>query len=140
MDTRFGYGQINANREGNKNLDPKWWLPIGYERIYAYGYTQVKISHGAHCKNWKSKHSVIWEQAHGKIPEGHVIIFADGNKRNFDLDNLLLVSKAERAAMNSLGLIFPDKELTETGKAVAGLKLLINRRERDVKKSKSSRT
>jgi hypothetical protein len=74
---------------------------------------------------WKSKHAIIWEQAHGPIPKGHVIIFADGNKLNMDLENLLLVSRSEIVYMNHEGLISTNPEFTKTGKLVAKLKLLI---------------
>ena len=33
-------------------------------------------------------HDVIWEEFHGAIPAEHQIIFRDGNKRNFALENL----------------------------------------------------
>ncbi|MDR0639231.1 MAG: HNH endonuclease [Spirochaetaceae bacterium] len=80
---------------------------------------------------WKKKHIAIWEAANGPVPQGHVVIFADGNKSNFDLDNLLLVSRQEFMIMNHLKLIFPDKEATKAGKLVADLILLINRKKRE---------
>ena len=32
-----------------------------------------------------------WKQYNGEIPEGHVIIFLDGNKQNCDIENLACV-------------------------------------------------
>jgi hypothetical protein len=104
--------------------------PVGTERIDE-GYAEVKI---ARPNVWKLKHHIIWEAAHGPVPKGHVIMFADGNKRNFDQDNLLLVSRKELATMNRFGLIFPDKELTKAGKVVAEFKLLIGCREQEARK------
>jgi hypothetical protein len=94
------------------------------------GYAEVKTGHSV----WERKHTVIWKTANGKIPKGHVVIFADGNTRNLSLDNLLLVSRKELAVMNKNGLIFPHKGLTMTGKAIADLKMAITKRKRKVKK------
>jgi hypothetical protein len=105
--------------------------PVGSERLNLNGYTDVKI---AFPSVWKPKHHVIWEAANGPVPEGHQIMFADGNKSNFALDNLLLVSFKELSLMNRFGLVFPDSELTKTGKAIAGLNLLASRRKRGLKK------
>jgi hypothetical protein len=101
-------------------------LPDKTERKYG-GYIYVKIGKP---DKWKSKHSLIWEAANGPIPKGHTVIFADGNKSNFDLDNLLLVSRSELAVMNNLRLIFPDKDLTKAGKKIAALNLQISECER----------
>jgi hypothetical protein len=45
---------------------------------------------------WRPKHHLVWESHHGQpIPKGHAVIFGDGNNRNFDPDNLILVSRAQ---------------------------------------------
>jgi hypothetical protein len=90
-------------------------------------------------KNWRFKYDVIWEKTYGKIPRRRVVIFADGNKRNFDPDNLILVSRGELAVMNHLGLITANRDLTLAGKAAADIKMLIADRKRGVKKRKKSR-
>jgi hypothetical protein len=115
---------------------PWTYKPVGTERTNSDGYIDVRIRNpsGKPWKNWKAKHRLIWEKAHGKIPRGHVVIFADGDKRNFALDNLLLVSRSEHAVMNRRALRAPDAELTKAGKAVADIKLLIAERKRGAKK------
>ena len=50
---------------------------------------------------------------------GHKVIFADGNKRNFDIDNLILVSDSEALIMNANKLRYENKELTKTGALIA---------------------
>jgi hypothetical protein len=114
-----------------KKCNWKKGYDIGRERI-DQGYVVVKVSNkkNAGNKNRKAKHTAIWEAAHGKVPKGHVVIFADGNKRNFDLDNLMLVSRRELAVMNTLGLIANDKELTAVGKTIADVKLAVGKRKR----------
>lgn len=41
----------------------------------------------------------IWKQAHGAIPEGHVIAFKDYDPMNCKLDNLLCLSRADHFAL-----------------------------------------
>ena len=43
---------------------------------------------------WKLKQRYVWEKHHGPIPPGHRICFLDGNQKNLDLDNLILVPTA----------------------------------------------
>lgn len=103
--TTFKKGNIPQNHK-----------PIGSERINVYGYSEIKV---ADSTRWKLKHRYIYEQNFGPIPKGYDVVFADRNKQNFDLDNLILVSKAEKLFMNNNGLIFQDKELTKTGHLIA---------------------
>ena len=67
---------------------------IGSERLRNTGkniYIEVKISHS----EWRLKHHLVWEKAHGTVPENHFICFVDGDNRNFNLDNLKAVSLEE---------------------------------------------
>jgi hypothetical protein len=123
-------------RPGQRPLNK---MPVGAERINGDGYVDVRIHNptGKKWKNWKPKHRIIWERAYGKIPRGHVVIFADGNRLNVTLDNLMLVSRGELAVMNRRGLVSNDKDLTRAGKTIADIKLLITKRKRGAKKKKS---
>jgi hypothetical protein len=109
---------------------------IGTEREKK-DFTEVKIGKGKY--GWKFKHRLIWEAANGPVPDGHAVIFADGDKTNFDPDNLILVSPEENIVMIFNGLITPDRDLTKAGKAVAALKLLIADRERKIGKRRIRR-
>lgn len=101
-------------QKGNKTSNTK---PIGSERIDAKNhYLYIKI---AEPNKWQLKHRYLYEQKYGKIPKGYNLIFADGDKYNFDLDNLVLVSNAELLIMNKKGLYKKNKELTKTGSLVA---------------------
>lgn len=96
--------------------------PIGTEKMLGDGYIWVKVDNQPNVKkivNWKQKHRLLWEQEHGPIPEGSKLLFADGNRENVTLDNLILVTKAEAFIMNKRGLIKEDPELTKTGALVA---------------------
>lgn len=150
-DGRFRPGSIPPNK-GRKGYCPegckKSWFkpghrpankkPVGTERINADGYVDVRIRNpsGKRHKNWKAKHRIIWETANGrKVPRCHAVIFADGNKLNFALNNLLPVSRSELAVMNRLGLISNNEALTRAGKTAADIKLKIAELRRKAKKS-----
>lgn len=90
--------------------------PVGSERINVEGYSEIKIKEP---NKWILKHRYIYEQHYGKIPDGYNVMFADKNRQNFDIDNLILVSKHEDLIMNRKKLIYEDKELTKSGHLVA---------------------
>jgi hypothetical protein len=112
--------------------------PVGAERINGYGYVEIKVADNP--SRWRKKHVLIWEKENGKTPKGHRVIFADKNKYNFALENLLLISMKELAVMNSLKFISNSMDLTKTGKAIADLTMAINARKRGMRKNKKSRT
>lgn len=87
-------------------------LPVGTETMRSDGYVRIKI---AEPSKWRYKHVFVWESKNGKKPLKHVIVFADQNRRNFDLDNLILVSQEELFICNTKGLLFPDKQLSKSG-------------------------
>lgn len=79
-------------------------------------------------ENWVQKHRLIYEEAHGKIPDGHYVTFLDGDRTNFDLNNLALVSKEEHATLNRQGLRYPYAECTRVGLTIAKVKIISKRR------------
>jgi hypothetical protein len=117
-------GKQTQFKKGQKGWNYK---PVGTERVNRDGYVEIKI---ADPKTWKSKHIIIWEEANGPVPKGHVVIFADGNQQNVTLDNLLLISRRELVIMNKRGLISNDVELTKAGVVVADIYLKIGERKR----------
>lgn len=62
-------------------------------------YHEGKLSYTELKENWKPKHRVIYEQAFGKIPQGNIVIFLDGNIENFDINNLYCVNRATHGMM-----------------------------------------
>lgn len=97
--------------------------PIGYERTRKDGYIEVKVkmrkSSPNTNDNFKLKHRLVWEKEYGPIPEGHMVIFLDGDNRNFELSNLALISFAEHAQMIKQGLRSNIPEATKTGMLIA---------------------
>ena len=53
--------------------------------------------------------------------KAYVIVFADGNKQNFDLDNLVLVDRKIKLMAKNKRLFYKDKDLTKTGLLIAEL-------------------
>ena len=127
----FMPGHVPANKSKKSIPSPKR-SPVGTERTHQ-GYIEIKT---ADPSVWEKKHSAAWKAANGKrkVPKGHAVIFADGNKKNFSPDNLMLVSRGELAVMNNLGLICSRKDLTAAGKTIADLKMAIGRRKKTKKR------
>ena len=110
-------GYIGANKTSfKKGTIPPNQVPIGTESITKGGYIKVKVGEP---NKWKLKQRYIYEQHYGEIPKDCNVIFADKNIRNFDINNLILVSKAEMLILNKNKLIFEDKELTKVGVNIA---------------------
>ena len=104
-----GTGNITTFKKGNI---PANKMKVGEDVITTDGYVKTKI---AEPNVWEYKHKLIWAEAHGPVPEKHSVIFADGNKLNLSIDNLLLVSRAELLMLNRRKLISENSELTKTG-------------------------
>lgn len=91
---------------------------VGDIVLASVGYYKVKV---AEPDVWEFCHIREWQQAHGEVPEGMMVSFKDGNRENWHLDNLMLITKGENAVMNTLHLRFDRAEATESGLLVAKL-------------------
>lgn len=139
IDARFQKGQVSHNK-GQKMTEelyrkaqptmfkkgelPHNTLPVGAEVITDDGYIKVKVSDRRDIParfNWKLKHRLVWEEAHGPIPEGHVIVFLDRNRQNVDIDNLACVSRKIYKIVNQKGFASTDPEITKMGIRLAEL-------------------
>jgi hypothetical protein len=89
---------------------------------------------------WRLKHIVLWEQAHGKpVPEGHYIVFGDGDKRNFTPENLFCVTAAQSAMRITMKLQGATPELAAAGVALAKLYAQINEKKKNKKRKNQHR-
>lgn len=102
------YSRGTEFKKGNRPVN---WKPVGSERITKDGYLEVKI---AEPRTWRAKHLVEWEKANGPVPAGCAVMFADGNKQDISLDNLVLVTRKQLAVLNKIKLLQKDKALNET--------------------------
>lgn len=109
--------------------------PIGTEQMHD-GYTFIKT---AQPNKWTPKHKFIWEEKNGPIPTGDIILFADGNKSNFNLDNLIKVNKKEFLHLNYFRLRFNDPEYTKVGIAIAKVIIKTKERQKEFSDEKSEK-
>jgi hypothetical protein len=124
-----GLYNVGGNKTSFKpGQSPLNYKPVGYERVDREGYVLVKVQDdGPWHKRWRHKHKVVWEQAYGPIPKGHVVLFADQNRENIDLDNLILIPKSTLSTLNKKGLLHSDADLTRTGIIIADIYQKISR-------------
>lgn len=126
FDTSFTFKQIRTLKDklklksglnGKNGVFPRE-RPIGYEFKKPTGYIYVKAGKG---DNWVPKQRYVYEQYYGKIPEGYSVVFANSNKEDFDIDNLILVKEKELLVASKSHLFSDDKEITESGLLIAKL-------------------
>lgn len=110
--TSFKKGNVPANHKS-----------VGSERTDKDGYTLVKT---AEPDRWELKQRIIYEKNKGKIPKGEMVIFLDGDRGNFDINNLELVSRNKLLTLNRNNLIKDDADMTRIGINIADVILKIN--------------
>ena len=111
---------------------PPNYVPVGTEKVRpSNGYVWVKI---AEPKKWRMKQLLVWEEAHGPIPEGYKVYFKDGDRQNCELDNLMLIEQRVLGSLNRQGLSKFRGELADTAVNVARLSVAAN----DAKRRKRS--
>ena len=79
--------------------------PLFSERYGSGGYIEIKyadIPHGTRNQNWKTKQVYVYEQYYNVEVDGKkdAVIFLDGNRYNFDINNLMLVSRRVLTVIN----------------------------------------
>ena len=123
---RFRKGQLPVNARG---------VPVGSERVDRQGYTWVKVAERPRPKeggcgrtndNWRAKHLIAWEEANGRpVPPGAMVVFADGDRGNFDPGNLVAVPRSLWAVISRCRIPFADRETLEAAMDVARAKSAI---------------
>lgn len=92
------------------------------------GYYKIKV---AEPNVWEFCHIKAWKEKNGEIPKGMMVCFKDGNKENWNAENLMLITKSENAVMNQLKLRFDRAEATESGLLVAKLYCEVQKRRKE---------
>lgn len=121
----FKKGSIPSNKgtkglvKANKTSFKKGNIPQNVRKVGSISYRKDKNGrHYAHIKvaepnKWKMLHVYVWEQKYGNLPKGHCIIFKDKDTLNTNINNLMLISRAELARLNQK-YSHIDKSLKET--------------------------
>jgi hypothetical protein len=120
-----------------KGQRPRNWQPVGTIKMNTDGYLLMKVKDdslavagvGGSSTNWMFVHRMVWEQAHGPIPEGYRIWWKDGDHTNNDLENLELLSGRDHMMRTSIHTLLP-KPLVELMQAHNMVKREINRIEK----------
>ena len=86
-------------------------------------------------RTWQLKSRVVWEREHGKIPNGYNVKFIDGNKRNFDINNLMLVKQSVMLRINQSHSMTDNADLNKSIIMVETLKDAIRQKERKQKEN-----
>lgn len=87
---------------------PTNWRPVGSTRILKDGYIEIKVKEP---NQWTLKHIAVWTGKNGEIPNGHCLVFKDGDKKNCDIHNLELLSRNANLQINILSHADDSKEL-----------------------------
>jgi hypothetical protein len=131
-DTKFKKGNVSSNKgqkmseEQKKKIEHTWfkkgqkplnYCEVGTERVNVEGYVEVKITN----RKWGFKHRLVWEQHHGPIPKGYVIIFLDGNTQNCDINNLRMIKRSLCQKLLNLKMRSKDALVTNAGATIVEL-------------------
>lgn len=101
-------------------------LPSGTEYVKDDGMVLVKLGNGY----WEYKQRYLYEQYHGvKLTNKDYIIFLDGDRTNFNIDNLKRVSNRVAGQFANIKLEAKSKEIIEAALISAELDVLIKEAE-----------
>lgn len=124
----FDAGGRSAETQFKHGQRPHTWNPIGHERLTKEGYLQRKVSDtGVTRRDYVAVHRLVWIEHNGPAPAGYAVVFRDGNNRNFDIDNLELVSRADLMARNTVHRL--PKEVSLAVQMLGALRRKINEQE-----------
>jgi len=102
------------------------YKPIGSERLSKEGYLERKVNDDLPLQGrWKQVHRIVWEEANGTVPKGHIVGFKDGDKTNIALENLELLSRKDLMARNTIHTL-PD-DVRGAIHVMAGFRRKLNR-------------
>lgn len=119
--TMFKKGQQPINTKADGDIVTRKNTNAWGKKTY---YKWIRISKA----NWKMLHVVLWENKHGPIPKGMIIVFKDKNSLNVTLENLELITRSENMKRNTIHNLPP--ELKQTVKVLSSFKRKIKKHEK----------
>lgn len=93
-------------------------VPVGTVVMATIGYYKEKV---AEPDEWEFCHIKAWKDAHGEIPEGMIVSFKDGNREDWSIENLILLTREENAYLNGTHMRSEFPEITAAAANVAKL-------------------
>ena len=121
--SRFAKGNVPANKglrrpgyapgrmaesQFKTGESPPNTMEIGSYRLHKSGTLQRKVcnARGSNSKRWRSVHELVWIEANGAVPKGHICVFKPGTRTNvleeITLDKVECISFAENMRRNSV--------------------------------------
>lgn len=124
-ETRFKKGQMSGAAQHN-------YVPIGTLRISRGGYyLERKMTDDPYLKptmRWTAIHRLVWQDAHGPIPAGHIVVFRPGMKTvvesEITVDRLECITRAENLRRNGA---YRDPELGKLYQLKGAIARQVNR-------------
>lgn len=99
-----------------KGMRPHNAVDVGTRLRDSEGYWKEKVGEP---RRWQYCHRAAWEAVHGPVPRGMALLFRDGNKDHYQIENLQLVPRRDLMARNSVhNLPKPLVELVQLRGAV----------------------
>ena len=95
-------------KKGNVPMIKK---PIGSEYLKD-GVVFIKV---AEPDIWERKNRYIYKQAHGTLPDNYDVIHLNGDKTDFNIENLAAIERKDTLTMKNAHLFSNDAELTKIG-------------------------
>ncbi|BES72193.1 hypothetical protein RE428_32110 [Marinobacter nanhaiticus D15-8W] len=124
---RWVAGGRSGETRFKKGGKPHTWNPVGHERLTKDGIWQRKVTDtGCTPRDYVAIHKLVWEEHNGPVPKGHIVVFKDGNRENFDPANLECISRKENMRRNSVHRL--PKEVAELVQIMGALNRQINKR------------
>lgn len=117
--------------------------PVGSYRLDPSGILQRKIGtkSGPGHLRWRSVHELVWIEAHGPVPAGHVVVFKEGQRTNkledITLDRIECIDRAELMHRNSHHNRYP-KEISRLIQLTGVLQRKINTRSKHEEQNRRS--
>lgn len=142
--TRFQAGTVPWNKGSNyvaggrsaqtrfrAGHRPHTWVPVGTYRINGDGYLDRKVTDdGRGPRDWVAVHRLVWIEAHGPVPHGHVVVFKPGRRTavldDITLDAVELITRQELMRRNTLHRM--PRELARLVQLRGALNRQINKR------------
>jgi hypothetical protein len=126
-------------KKGRPAHEASNYVPIGSLRICADGYLERKLTDNPSIKparRWVAVHRLVWEEAHGPVPAGHIVVFRPGKKttdlEKVTLDALELITRAENMRRNGVHSKYPP-EVARLVQLRGALTRQINRKAKEAK-------
>lgn len=127
-------GRRSKDTEFKKGNIPHNTLPIGTRRkaFFNNGTYRWKTKI-ADPDRWEFDHRLIWEKAHGSIPEDHVVLILDQDPDHLELDNLACISKTILSDLNKNSIKSNDREVNLTRIELSKLRREIYQKRKEMK-------